>query len=255
MAIRFSDDTLAIFVPIIVFWISSGIYELLSYLRPDARLHSKEEEEQLNAISRRSVIKSALFLQAVQVLFVSLFLKMMGSDDGTAISQPSIPLFVLQFFIAMVIVDTVQYFSHRYIHMNKFCYNNFHSVHHKLVVPYAIASQYTHPLDGPLNDTVSGLLAAGLTGMTARTSMYFFSFATFRNVDLHCGLWLPWSPTQLLFSNNQAYHDSHHQLKGHRYNFASPFFVAWDKILGTYMPYKVEKRMGGGYEVRPIKMK
>lgn len=255
MAHGFSDETLAIFMPIIVFWVSSAMYEILAYLRPDARLHSKEEEELLNIPSRRSVIKSALFQQALQILFVFLFLKITGNSESSLILQPSLALLAFQIFAAMVILDTVQYFGHRYMHINKFWYNYVHAVHHSLVVPYAVGSQHSHLLDGPLLDTVGGLLGATLTGMTPRTSMYFFSLATFRNVDIHCGLWLPWSPTQLLFSNNPAYHDSHHQLKGSRYNFAQPFFVSWDKILGTHMPFEVKKRNGGGYEVRPIKMK
>ncbi|KAG0469781.1 hypothetical protein HPP92_015876 [Vanilla planifolia] len=40
----------------------------------------------------------------------------------------------------------------------------------------------------------------------------------------------------MLFRNNTAYHDVHHQLHGSKYNFSQPFFVTWDKILGTHMP-------------------
>jgi sterol desaturase/sphingolipid hydroxylase (fatty acid hydroxylase superfamily) len=48
-------------------------------------------------------------------------------------------------------------------------------------------------------------------------------------------------------------HDVHHQLYGSKYNFSRPFFVLWDRILGTYMPYSIEKRVGGGFEARPTK--
>lgn len=152
-------------------------------------------------------------------------------------------------------LDTWQYLGHRYMHMNKFLYRHVHSTHHGLVVPYATGGLYSHPLDGLFLDTFGGLLAAVLSGMTPRTSAYFFSFATVRTVDIHCGLWLPWSPSQLLFGNNPAFHDTHHQLKGFHHNFAQPFFVAWDKILGTYMPFSVEKRKEGGYEVQPADLK
>jgi sphinganine C4-monooxygenase len=35
--------------------------------------------------------------------------------------------------------------------------------------------------------------------------------------------------------NNAYYHDIHHQKIGFKYNFAQPFFVHWDILLGTQM--------------------
>jgi hypothetical protein len=59
----------------------------------------------------------------------------------------------------------------------------------------------------------------------------------------------------LCFWNNTAYHDVHHQLRGSRFNFSTPFFVMWDKVFGTYMPYVVEERPGGGLQARPLTAK
>ncbi|CAN0923666.1 Sphinganine C4-monooxygenase 1 [Linum grandiflorum] len=126
---------------------------------------------------------------------------------------------------------------HRYMHQNKFLYKHIHSQHHRLVVPYAYGALYNHPVEG----------------MSPRASIFFFSFATLKTVDDHCGLWLPGNPFHLFFKNNTAYHDIHHQLYGTKYNFSQPFFVTWDRILGTYMPYSLEKRRGGGFEARPAK--
>ncbi|KAM0932783.1 putative sphingolipid C4-monooxygenase [Dioscorea sansibarensis] len=68
-----------------------------------------------------------------------------------------------------------------------------------------------------------------------------------------CQQCIRWNPLQALFFNDCALHDTHHQLKGHRYNFSQPFFISWDKILGTYVPYTVEKRTGGGLELKLLK--
>ncbi|CAN0923667.1 Sphinganine C4-monooxygenase 1 [Linum grandiflorum] len=119
---------------------------------------------------------------------------------------------------------------HRYMHQNKFLYKHIHSQHHRLVVPYAYGALYNHPVEGLLLDTIG-----------------------VKTVDDHCGLWLPGNPFHLFFKNNTAYHDIHHQLYGTKYNFSQPFFVTWDRILGTYMPYSLEKRRGGGFEARPAK--
>ena len=163
-------------------------------------------------------------------------------------------MIVLQFITAMVVMDTWQYFMHRYMHINKFLYKHIHSKHHTLVVPYSFGALYNHPLEGLILDTIGGALSFLVSGMTPRTSIFFFSFATIKTVDDHCGLWLPGNILQALFSNNSAYHDIHHQLYGNKYNFSQPFFVMWDKILGTYMPYSIEQRKGGGVESRPAKL-
>ncbi|KAJ4800989.1 Methylsterol monooxygenase 2-1 [Rhynchospora pubera] len=153
----------------------------------------------------------------------------------------------------MFVLDTWQYFMHRYMHINKFLYKHIHSKHHTLVVPFAFGALYNHPLEGLILDTAGRALAFLLSGMTPRVGVFFFSFATIKTVDDHCGVWLPINFLHFLFANNSAYHDVHHQLYGTKYNFSQPFFVTWDKILGTYMPYSLVKRKEGGFEARPIK--
>lgn len=151
----------------------------------------------------------------------------------------------------MIVLDTWQYFMHRYMHHNKFLYRHIHSQHHRLVVPYAYGALYNHPLEGLLLDTIGGALSFLVSGMSPRTSIFFFSFATIKTVDDHCGLWLPGNLFHTFFQNNTAYHDVHHQLYGSKYNFSQPFFSWWDRILGTHMPYSLEPREGGGFEARP----
>ncbi|GFS46717.1 sphingoid base hydroxylase 2 [Actinidia rufa] len=167
--------------------------------------------------------------------------------------QPSLPIQIVQIVIAMLVMDTWQYFVHRYMHQNKFLYRHVHSQHHRLVVPYAIGALYNHPLEGLLLDTFGGALSFLVSGMTARTAVIFFCFAVIKTVDDHCGLWLPGNIFHLFFQNNTAYHDIHHQLQGTKYNYSQPFFPIWDKLLGTHMPYRLLKRAEGGFEARLVK--
>ncbi|KAJ0499876.1 putative sphingolipid C4-monooxygenase [Helianthus annuus] len=164
--------------------------------------------------------------------------------------QPPLLVQIIQIIIAMFVMDTWQYFVHRYMHVNKFLYRHIHSQHHKLVVPYAIGALYNHPLEGLLLDTVGGAISFLISGMTARTAVIFFCFAVVKTVDDHCGLWLPGNLFHMFFQNNTAYHDIHHQLHGLKYNFSQPFFPIWDKLLGTHMPYDLVKRPEGGFEAR-----
>jgi sphinganine C4-monooxygenase len=159
----------------------------------------------------------------------------------------------IQFALAILWVDTWQYFWHRAMHMNKWLYSKslyrstpsshsltgatqiatFHSRHHRLYVPYAYGALYNHPFEGFLLDTLGAGLAYLVTGMTVRQSMWFFTLSTIKTVDDHCGYALPFDPIQHLTSNNAAYHDVHHQSWGIKTNFSQPFFTFWDRILGT----------------------
>ncbi|PHH82297.1 hypothetical protein CDD83_3305 [Cordyceps sp. RAO-2017] len=139
----------------------------------------------------------------------------------------------LQFFAAVFILDTWQYFLHRLMHMNRWMYTTFHSRHHRLYVPYAYGALYNHPFEGFLLDTLGAGIAFKLTGMTLRQGTCFFTFSTIKTIDDHCGYAFPWDPLQLITSNNAAYHDIHHQTWGIKANFSQPFFTFWDSLLGT----------------------
>ncbi|KAL9623014.1 MAG: hypothetical protein Q9160_002733 [Pyrenula sp. 1 TL-2023] len=142
-----------------------------------------------------------------------------------------IPL--IQFTVAAFIVDTWQYFLHRWMHMNKWLYTTLHSRHHRLYVPYAYGALYNHPIEGFLLDTLGTGLAYLATLMSTRQGLVFFSVSAIKTVDDHCGYAFPWDPLQCFTNNNAAYHDVHHQSWGIKANFSQPFTTFWDRALGT----------------------
>ena len=73
MGYELSDEALAAVVPIVVFWVSVGVYELLAYMLPDSHLHI-EEDVSKNTVSRWTVTKGALFNNTIQIALVSLVL-------------------------------------------------------------------------------------------------------------------------------------------------------------------------------------
>lgn len=249
-----SDESMGTFAPIVVYWLYAGFYQLLPPL-DNYRLHTKKEEDDKNLVPLPSVVRGVLLQQAVQAVVAHLlFLVTSGTSSSVnEIVQPSVAVQLVQICVAMVVMDTWQYFVHRYMHQNKFLYRHVHSQHHRLIVPYAIGALYNHPLEGLLLDTVGGAISFLVAGMTARTAVYFFCFAVIKTVDDHCGLWLPGNIFHLLFQNNTAYHDIHHQIQGLKYNYSQPFFPIWDKLLGTHMPYRLVKRPEGGFEAKLVK--
>lgn len=248
-----SDEVLGTLVPLVVYWVYGGLYHLMPPL-DHLRLHSRSENSK-NLVGMKTVIKGVLLQQAIQaIVALSLFSLTSGHESSAKVPQPPLMIQAGQVFLAMIVMDAWQYFVHRYMHINKFLYKHIHSFHHRLVVPYAFGALYNHPLEGLLLDTVGGALSFLVSGMTPRTAIFFFSFATIKTVDDHCGLMLPWNPFHLLFRNNSAYHDVHHQLHGTKFNYSQPFFIMWDKLLGTYMPFTLDKRPEGGFEARPAKI-
>ncbi|GMI75352.1 sphingoid base hydroxylase 2 [Hibiscus trionum] len=246
-----NDELLSILLPIIFYWVYSGMYVILEYSFEKYKLHSKQEEMEKNLVPRKTVIKGVLRQQTFQAVAFFLMFKMSGVDSAGRPS--SITAIAIQFIIAMLVLDTIQYFSHRYMHHNKFLYRHFHSHHHRLVVPYSFGALYSHLLEGFLFDVIGGALAVYLSGMSPRTSIYFSCFTIIKTLDDHCAMVMPGNPFHIFFWNNAAFHDTHHQLHGSKYNFSQPFFIMWDQIMGTYMPYSLEKRAEGGFQARLIR--
>ncbi|XP_031477137.1 very-long-chain aldehyde decarbonylase GL1-9-like [Nymphaea colorata] len=248
-----SDEAMGTFAPIVVYWLYAGMYQMLPPL-DRYRMHTRKEEKEKNSVALSSVIKGVLLQQLFQAVVAQLLFLVTSKANLT--KKPVQPSYLVQFFqilVAMFIMDTWQYFIHRFMHQSKFLYRHIHSQHHKLVVPYAIGALYNHPLEGLLLDTVGGAISFLFSGMTARTAVFFFCFAVVKTVDDHCGLWLPGNLFHIFFQNNTAYHDIHHQLKGLKFNYSQPFFPIWDRLLGTYMPYTLVKHPEGGFEARPLK--
>lgn len=69
--IEVSDEILGTFMPILAYWVYSGIYVLLGSL-DDYRLHTKKEEDEKNLVSKKDVVKGVLLQQAVQAVVATI---------------------------------------------------------------------------------------------------------------------------------------------------------------------------------------
>jgi sphinganine C4-monooxygenase len=157
-------------------------------------------------------------------------------------------------------MDTWQYTLHRLFHTIPFLYKHIHSWHHRLYIPFAYSALYNHPIEGFLLDLIGSVVAMEASRMTVRQSIALFAIATAKTIHDHSGWSLPLDPMQFLFKNNSDYHDIHHQVSrqtsfvgprlklslqaiGIKSNFSQPFFVHWDRLLGTELTRtQVEER-------------
>ncbi|KAM0821841.1 hypothetical protein ACQ4PT_071907 [Festuca glaucescens] len=205
MEFAVSDELLGTFVPIAVYWLYSGMYILLDRMEMENyRLHPKGEEETKNIVSKWTVVKGVLVQQGFQIAVSLLLFTIIGDENGTVRKQPPTLMIALQFLIAMFVMDTWQYFMHRYMHVNKFLYKHVHSKHHTLVVPFAFGALYNHPLEGLILDTIVVPISFLVAEWTPRTAIFFFSFATIKTVDDHCGRMASWEHPPRLVQQQQC---------------------------------------------------
>eukprot|EP00475_Leptophrys_vorax_P028325 TRINITY_DN40920_c0_g1_i1.p1 TRINITY_DN40920_c0_g1~~TRINITY_DN40920_c0_g1_i1.p1 ORF type:complete len:291 (+),score=22.90 TRINITY_DN40920_c0_g1_i1:256-1128(+) len=251
-----TDHALGVIMPVVIYWAYAGFLDYLDKMDFKVmnkwRLHSRVDEEKLNLVPRSAVIRGVLLQQLLQSI-VAVLLFLVDPNSQSHDEPPSLWVQLAQIGVAMVVMDAWQYFWHRLMHESRFLYRHLHSWHHRLLVPYAYGALYNHPLEGLILDTFGGAVSFLVSGMHPRTATVFFTFATMKTVDDHCGLVLPFSPFQRFFKNNAAYHDIHHQLSGFRFNYSQPFFPIWDHLLGTHMPYAVIRRADGGMEARALR--
>ncbi|KAL8785680.1 MAG: hypothetical protein Q9213_003239 [Squamulea squamosa] len=137
-----------------------------------------------------------------------------------------------QYTLALVVVDTWIYFTHRLCHVNRTLYRLVHAQHHRLYVSYAYGAVYAHWLETLFLDILSFVLAGEIAQLSARQSMIFGGFATIKTISDHCGYVFPWDPFRWINGNGAVFHDLHHQSWGLKYNF-STYTVFWDNLLGT----------------------
>lgn len=249
-----SDSHLSLLLPLIAYWSFSLFFHALDVweLAEKYRIHTPKELETRNKCSVGEVVRAVLLQHTIQTL-MGLFVERFEPPEMTGfesydvwrirnnlqVSQAIAEFLYYWFFpgvrlvFAFFLIDTWQYFLHRFMHQNKWAYRNFHSVHHRLYVPYAFGALYNSIIEGFALDTLGTFVASVTTGCSTRENMILYTFSTLKTVDDHCGYEFPWDPMQLIFPNRATYHDIHHQHFGIKTNFAQPFFVHWDLLLGS----------------------
>lgn len=249
-----SDEVLALIAPVVGYWLFCGLFHYFDTYKvfEQYRIHTPEEVEKKNKATVGQVVRAVLSEQTIQ-FFAGLVFNHFDTPYTTGHEEYEVwklatrhnislnvayylywavfPFFRL--IAAFFVLDTWQYALHRYMHTNMWCYRKFHSVHHRLYVPYAFGALYNSLIEGFLLDTLSAAVAGFVTGMSPRELVFMYTFSTLKTVDDHCGYEFPWDPLQIIFPNRATYHDIHHQHFGIKTNFSQPFFVHWDTLLGS----------------------
>lgn len=220
---------------ILTYWAAALFYDLLDRLdAPWVRRYRvvRKQPGRANLVTKGQVVTRVLLQHAVQ--FILGFVLLLVDPDQCDAKQPGgWAISCLQFAAGMLIMDTWQFWIHRWMHVNPTLYKHIHSHHHRLLVPYAYGALYNHPLEGLMLDTVGGVLALYGSGMSCKVGVWCLNFATLKTVLDHCGYLFPINPLHDCFPNSAAYHDVHHDIRFIKKNYSQPFFVHWDWIMGA----------------------
>jgi len=81
-----SDEVLAIVVPVVVYWLYSGMYMMLGSLEK-YRLHPRKEEDVKNLVSKWEVTRGVLLQQLVQSIAAFLVFKVYKCFSQTLFIQ------------------------------------------------------------------------------------------------------------------------------------------------------------------------
>lgn len=74
MEFSVSDELLGTVMPIVVYWVYSGLYMMFgSY--DNYRLHSRQDEDDKNLVTKPAVVKGVLLQQAVQAVVAIILFK------------------------------------------------------------------------------------------------------------------------------------------------------------------------------------
>ncbi|CCH58090.1 hypothetical protein TBLA_0A02900 [Henningerozyma blattae CBS 6284] len=254
-----SDGTFALVAPVVAYWVFSLFFHVIDTFKllEKYRIHPPEEIASKNHASRLNVLAEVIFQHLLQTVVGFWFNRWDGHPvtgfekremwnwrrnvpgvvpDVLVVWAYRYGLSFVKLTLGFMFIDTWQYWLHYLMHANRRLYKMFHSVHHRLYVPYAYGALYNAPMEGLILDTLGTGLAMVLTGLTHREELVLFTFATLKTVDDHCGYAIPADPFQWFFPNNAVYHDIHHQTFGMNYNFAQPFFTFWDSLVNTQYP-------------------
>ncbi len=204
---------------------------LLAWRDPESlrrfRIQSRKPKQQklVSESIVRWLVNNAILTALVVAAWPLLAHSRLRLDD-----PPPFLLALVQFAAFAYVDDFLYYGVHRAMHA-PFLYRHVHSVHHKILTPWAVTGHYMHPVEFVVTGALA-LLPAALFGAHVHVLWAWVAWRQWEATEGHCGYDFPWSPSHLFPGSDGArHHDAHHaRVKG---NY-SGFFAYLDGAFGTF---------------------
>ena len=145
---------------------------------------------------------------------------------------PPLKIIYLQIFFCMCVDDSLFYWSHRLLHHPKL-YKYIHKQHHMFKYTIGVATEYCHPVEDFLGNTMSTIAGPLILGCHLSVFWLYLTLKLWQSIDAHSGynFPFPFSPFSFIRSMDCApAHDYHHS---HNEGNFGGFFIFWDWACGT----------------------
>lgn len=150
------------------------------------------------------------------------------------INEYGILYLIVSIFIMIIIHDTYFYWTHKWMHSNKWLFK-FHKTHHLSHNPNPWTAFAFHPVEALLSLGIIPLIIF-IIPIHPLALILFLTFMTTYNVFIHLGyeIFSKKGVFHLIgkWKNTTSDHDLHHEIGG-RFNYGL-YFSIWDRIMGTY---------------------
>ena len=178
-------DWAMIFVSPAIYWVMSTFFFVLSALKiTSVELHRLPTyNRSKNRVTVGSVMGHVAIQHVLQAFVATVLAIATKTSETREMESPVV--FVAKLALGAIFLDTYQYWWHRWMHTNKWLYRNFHSVHHRLTVPYAYGALYNHPVEGFIMDILGSAIPAALLGILVCSLTLSDIFARHASLDSH----------------------------------------------------------------------
>lgn len=236
---HYALDARMLLVYAFAFVVSFGLFSLLSQLYPNVRGQK---------LLRTGIRVDAIYWFLIPVIYVQIsqwalvaisFVFFVNVLEARQFTQHGLELFVhiplvIQFFISILLMNLVEYGSHRVFHGRTLW--KFHAIHHAPEELDWLSGVRLHPVNMLAHSILAGTLVFAL-GFSPIIYVLRFPFDVFYAGMVHANLNWTFGPLRYIFAS-PVFHRFHHTSPkdGGERNFA-PNFSFIDVIFGTfYMP-------------------